>query len=164
MCRPHPHPPPAGMEWRQLQQLDRESHPQAGFSLHVSGAQSGHSGSWTAHGSASARPASEQMWTLPCGSQCSQAHPDSRAGVGAETHSSQEEDQRMHDWGVPVVAHSTREDTVSIPCLPQWVKDLALLWLWRRPAGAAPIQHLAQGLPYAAGATEKQKKKNVQLL
>ena len=29
------------------------------------------------------------------------------------------------------------------------------LWLWRRPAAAAPIQPLAQELPYAAGAAIK---------
>ena len=34
-----------------------------------------------------------------------------------------------------------------------------LLWLWRRPAAAAPIQRLAQELPYAAGATIKRKEK-----
>ena len=31
----------------------------------------------------------------------------------------------------------------SIPGLAQWVKDLALLWLWCRPAAIAPIQPLA---------------------
>ena len=38
--------------------------------------------------------------------------------------------------------------------------DLALLWLWRRPAAAAPIQPLAWELPYAVGAALKKKKKN----
>ena len=33
--------------------------------------------------------------------------------------------------------------------------DLALLWLWRRPAAAALIQPLAQELPYAACADLK---------
>ena len=38
--------------------------------------------------------------------------------------------------------------------------DLALLWLWRRPAAAAPIGPLAWELPYAAGmALKRQKKK-----
>ena len=27
----------------------------------------------------------------------------------------------------------------SLPGLAQWVKDLALLWLWYRPIAAAPI-------------------------
>ena len=63
---------------------------------------------------------------------------------------------------------SIYEDAVLIPGLTQWVKrfsvamnfgaghrhnlDLALPWLWHRPAAAAPIQLLAQKLPYAAGA------------
>ena len=38
--------------------------------------------------------------------------------------------------------------------------DLALLWLWRRPAAAAPIRPLAWELPYASGAALKEKKKN----
>ena len=36
--------------------------------------------------------------------------------------------------------------------------DLALLWLWRRPAAAALIQPLAWELPYAAGAALKRPK------
>ena len=66
-----------------------------------------------------------------------------------------------------------------IPGPTQWVKDLAvavscgagrshlshlvLLWLWCRPAAAAPIRFLAWELPYAAGVAllkkEKKKKK-----
>ena len=41
--------------------------------------------------------------------------------------------------------------------------DLALLWLWCRPATAAPIQHLAWELPYAAGAALKRQRKKCQL-
>ena len=38
--------------------------------------------------------------------------------------------------------------------------DPALLWLWHRPAAAAPIRPLAWEPPYAAGvALEKAKKK-----
>ena len=38
--------------------------------------------------------------------------------------------------------------------------DLALLWLWRRPAATALIRPLAWGPPYAAGrALEKAKKR-----
>ena len=52
----------------------------------------------------------------------------------------------------------------SIPGLTQWVKDLALLWLWHRPAAVALIRSLAWELPYAAGAAlekaKRQKKKN----
>ena len=35
--------------------------------------------------------------------------------------------------------------------------DPALLWLWRRPAAAAPIRPLAWELPYAAGVALKNK-------
>ena len=39
--------------------------------------------------------------------------------------------------------------------------DMALLWLWlwHRPAAAAPIQSLAWEIPYATGAALKEKKK-----
>ena len=44
--------------------------------------------------------------------------------------------------------------------LAQWVKDLALLWLWRRPAATALIRPLAWEPPYASGAAlGKYKKK-----
>ena len=47
--------------------------------------------------------------------------------------------------GAPIVAQqvtnttSIDEDEGSIPGLTQWVGDSALLWLWGRPAAAAPI-------------------------
>ena len=37
--------------------------------------------------------------------------------------------------------------------------DLALLWLWHRPAAAAPILPLAWELPYAVGGAPKSEKK-----
>ena len=53
----------------------------------------------------------------------------------------------------------------SIPGLAQWVKDLALLWLWCRPAAAAALsQPLAWEPPYATGAALKLKKKIKMLL
>ena len=56
-----------------------------------------------------------------------------------------------------VETNPTRNHEVegSIPGLTQWVKDLVLLWLWCRLAAAAPIQPLAQELPYAAGVALK---------
>ena len=68
--------------------------------------------------------------------------------------------------GVLVVAQwltnltRNQEVAASIPGLAQWVKDLALLWLWRRPAATAPIRPPAWEPPYAPGAAlEKAKKK-----
>ena len=37
--------------------------------------------------------------------------------------------------------------------------DMALLWLWGRPAATAMIRPLAQELPYATGVALKRKKK-----
>ena len=41
------------------------------------------------------------------------------------------------------------EDVGSIPGLAQLVKNMMLLWLWRRPAAAVPVQPLAWELPHA---------------
>ena len=49
----------------------------------------------------------------------------------------------------------------SIPGLAQWVKDLALLWLWQRLAATARISPLAWECPYASGvALKRPKNKN----
>ena len=49
----------------------------------------------------------------------------------------------------------------SIPGLAQWIKDLALLWLWCRPVATAWVRLLAWEPPYATGvALKKAKQKN----
>ena len=56
----------------------------------------------------------------------------------------------------------TRNHEVSglIPGLHQWVKDLAMLWLWHRLAATASIRPLAWEPPCAVGsAIEKPKSK-----
>ena len=58
-----------------------------------------------------------------------------------------------------VETNLTRKHEVvsSIHGLAQWVKDLALLWLWYRPVAIAPIQPLAWEPPCATGVALKSK-------
>ena len=46
----------------------------------------------------------------------------------------------------------------SIPGLAQWVKDLALLWLWPRQAATAPIGPPGWEPPYAMSVALKRQK------
>ena len=53
---------------------------------------------------------------------------------------------------------SNHEDVGLTPGLAQWVKHMALLWLWCRPAARAPVQPLAWELPHAMGVALKRQK------
>ena len=69
------------------------------------------------------------------------------------------ENRSSHRSAVEVNPTRNHEIVGSIPGLAQWVKDLALLWLWRRPAAVALIRPLVWKPPYAMGADLKNKKK-----
>ena len=62
----------------------------------------------------------------------------------------------MAQW----LTNLTRNQEVAglIPDHAQWVKDLALLWLWCRPAAVALIRPLAWEPPYTAGVALKRQK------
>ena len=59
---------------------------------------------------------------------------------------------------------SNHEDAGLIPSLIQWVKDLALPWLWCRSAVTALIHLLAWETPHVVGMSlkkKKEKKRNI---
>ena len=68
---------------------------------------------------------------------------------------------------------SIHEDAGPTPGLDQWAKELALLWLWCRPAATAVIRPLVWEPPYAAGVAlkrqntkqkQKQKKERIGII
>ena len=73
----------------------------------------------------------------------------------------------FHTCRVPIVSQqitnptSSHEDVGLTPGLAQWIGDLVLLWLWHRPAAAAPIPPVTWELLYAIGAALKIKKKKL---
>ena len=58
------------------------------------------------------------------------------------------------------IKNNQPEIRITVTEMKNTPRDLALLWLWRRPAATAPIQSLAQERPYSAGAAIKRKKIN----
>ena len=60
---------------------------------------------------------------------------------------------RLKTW------HSVYENAGSTPGLTQWVNDPSWLWLWLRPAGAAPIQPSRGNSMCHRGGHKKEKKK-----
>ena len=62
-------------------------------------------------------------------------------------------------WAAETIRLGTMRLQVQIPGLSHWVKDLALLWPWRRPAAIALIGPLAWEPPYAVGKDKKKDQK-----
>ena len=67
----------------------------------------------------------------------------------------------MRMWVRSLASLSGLGSGVAVSCGAghRYNSDAVLVWLWRRPAAAAPIQLVAWELTYAAGAARKKKKK-----
>ena len=72
------------------------------------------------------------------------------------------------NWGFPLwlsglrTQHRVCEGAGLIPGPTSWAEHLVFPWLWCRPAATAPIQPLAQGLPYVAGVAVNRKLKKAE--
>ena len=76
---------------------------------------------------------------------------------------------KMEYWsshcGSAVMNPTSIHENVDLILGPaQWLKGLALPWLWHRLAAAAPIRHLVWELPYASPADLKRRKKKKGIL
>ena len=78
------------------------------------------------------------------------------------SHHGNESDQEPRSWGFDPWPRSVGQGCgVAVSRGVGWRRgsDLALLWLWCRPAATAPIRHLGWDPPYAMVAALKKAKK-----
>ena len=67
----------------------------------------------------------------------------------------------IHEDVGSIPGHALQVSDLALPWAVVQVTDMTqivLLWLWRRPAAAPPIQPLVWELPYASGMALKRKK------